>query len=111
MIPHINNLETYLKDMLLPQASKGDALTWPRLIESMCKKTEEEIRNQLVEYLEEMDRKFRYSEDRLNKYYVKNTRKRTLITMYGEITFRRTQYINLSTKKPYCYIDDKLGID
>ena len=77
----------------------------------MCKKTEEEIRNQLVEYLEEMDRKFRYSEDRLNKYYVKNTRKRTLVTMYGEITFRRTQYINLSTKKPYCYIDDKLGID
>ena len=58
-----------------------------------------------------MDRKFRYSEDRLNKYYVKNTRKRTLITMYGEITFRRTQYINLSTKKPYCYVDDKLGID
>ena len=111
MIPHINNLETYLKDTLLPQASKGDALTWPRLIESMCKKTEEEIRNQLVEYLEEMDRKFRYSEDRLNKYYVKNTRKRTLITMYGEITFRRTQYINLSTKKPYCYVDDKLGID
>ena len=111
MIPHINNLETYLKDMLLPQASKGDALAWPRLIESMCKKTEEEIRNQLVEYLEEMDRKFRYSKDRLNKYYVKNTRKRTLITMYGEITFRRTQYINLSTKKPYCYIDDKLGID
>ena len=111
MIPHINNLETYLKDTLLPQASKGDALALPRLIESMCKKTEEEIRNQLVEYLEEMDRKFRYSEDRLNKYYVKNTRKRTLITMYGEITFRRTQYINLSTKKPYCYIDDKLGID
>ena len=111
MIPHINNLETYLKDMLLPRASKGDALTWPRLIESMCKKTEEEIRNQLVEYLEEMDRKFRYSEDRLNKYYVKNTRKRTLITMYGEITFRRTQYINLSTKKSYCYVDDKLGID
>ena len=111
MIPHINNLETYLKDMLLPQASKGDALTWPKLIESMCKKTEEEIRNQLVEYLEEMDRKFRYSEDRLNKYYVKNTRKRTLVTMYGEITFRRTEYINLSTKKPYCYIDDKLGID
>ena len=111
MIPHINNLETYLKDTLLPQASKGDALTWPRLIESMCKKTEEEIRNQLVEYLEEMDRKFRYSEDRLNKYYVKNTRKRTLITMYGEITFRRTQYINLSTKKSYCYVDDKLGID
>ena len=110
MIPHINNLETYLKDMLLPQASKGDGLTWPKLIESMCKKTEEEIRNQLVEYLEEMDRKFRYSEDRLNKYYVKNTRKRTLITMYGEITFRRTQYINLSTKKPYCYVDDKLGI-
>ena len=111
MIPHINNLETYLKDMLLPQASKGDGLTWPKLIESMCKKTEEEIRNQLVEYLEEMDRKFRYSEDRLNKYYVKNTRKRTLVTMYGEITFRRTQYINLSTKKSYCYVDDKLGID
>ena len=111
MIPHINNLETYLKDMLLPQASKGDGLTWPKLIESMCKKTEEEIRNQLVEYLEEMDRKFRYSEDRLNKYYVKNTRKRTLVTMYGEITFRRTEYINLSTKKSYCYVDDKLGID
>lgn len=111
MIPHINNLETYLKDMLLPRDSKGDGLTWPKLIESMCKKTEEEIRNQLVEYLEEMDRKFRYSEDRLNKYYVKNTRKRTLITMYGEITFRRTQYINLSTKKSYCYVDDKLGID
>ena len=31
--------------------------------------------------------------------------------MYGEITYKRTQYINRSTGEAYCYVDDKLGID
>lgn len=111
MITQLHDLETLIKDMLLPRASKGDAVTFPKLVEAICKLSEDTLRKQFVEYLEKMDREFRYSPGRTQNYYVKNTRERTIVTMYGEITYKRTEYINRSTGEQYCYVDDKLGID
>ncbi len=62
-------------------------------------------------YLENMDLKFRNSPSRTKSYHVKDTVKRTIITMYGEITYSRTIYTDLRTGKPFCYVDSKMGID
>jgi hypothetical protein len=60
--------------------------------------------------IEEMDRNYRISEDRRNLYYVKQTRDRTILTLFGALTYRRTEYIDRSTKEPFCYVDWKLGL-
>lgn len=71
MITQFNNLETTIKDTLLPRASKGDAVTFPKLVEAICKTQEEKLRKQFVEYLEKMDKEFRNSPERTENYYVK----------------------------------------
>lgn len=52
MITQLHDLETLIKDMLLPRASKGDAVTFPKLVEAICKLSEDTLRKQFVEYLE-----------------------------------------------------------
>jgi hypothetical protein len=59
---------------------------------------------------EKMDNAFRNSPDRTERYYVKNTRNRTIITIFGEVTYRRTEYIDRTTGKPYVYVDEEIGL-
>lgn len=100
-----------MRDLLLPLSTSFDSFTFPRFIENIAKSSEEAIRNMIKEFLEEMDLNYRYCKSRLDSYYVRDTRNRTIITMYGEITYKRTIYKNKLTNKNYCYVDSKMGID
>lgn len=62
----------------------------------------------LVEAIEKADIEFRNSSNRVQNYYVKQTRPRTIITVLGELTYTRTEYIDRFTGRPYIYIDRKL---
>ena len=101
----------YIQDLLLPVNSAGSPLVFPRLIEDFSLNYEKLIRDKIKEFLEEMDRSFRYSSGRTKNFYVNNTRERTIVTMYGEITYKRTIYKDRLNNKIYCYVDEKLGID
>lgn len=101
----------YIQDLLLPFNAAGSPLVFPRLIEDFCLNYESEIRQAIKDFLEQMDRSFRYSTGRKENFYVNNTRKRTIITMYGEITYTRTVYKDRLSNKIYCYVDEKLGIE
>lgn len=95
----------------LPIDSIGDSLTFPKLVEDIALNTRNKLREDFKSYLEEMDFKFRNSKDRTSKYYVANTSERTIITMLGEITYKRTLYRDKYDKSSYyCYVDEKLGI-
>lgn len=69
------------------------------------------ILKQLLEYL---DLEYKNSKERKDKYYVQQTRERTLITSLGLLTFNKTYY--KSKKKIngkyeyYSYLEDYLGI-
>lgn len=69
----------------------------------------------LREILEYLDLEYKNSEERKEKYYVQQTRPRTLITSLGLLTFNKTYY--KSKKKVngkyeyYSYLEDYLGID
>ena len=101
----------YIKDLLLPFNAAGSSLVFPRLIEDFCLNSEKMVRDLIKDFLEQMDRSFRYSTGRKENFYVNNTRKRTIITMYGEITYTRTVYKDRLSNKIYCYVDEKLGIE
>ena len=60
--------------------------------------------------LETKDLVYRKSESRKQTYYVKNTRKRTLLTPFGYVTFRRTEYVSKADNTPYCYLDTYIGL-
>lgn len=70
-----------------------------------------DILKQLLEYL---DLEYKNSKERKDKYYVQQTRERTLITSLGLLTFNKTYYkskekIN-GKYKYYSYLEDYLGI-
>ena len=106
--------ETYkerLDDYSRPNPSVGSTYDFLAFMETISIYGEEFIRRFIVAFLEQMDLNFRGSLDRVKNYYVKQTRLRTIVTMYGEITFKRTEYISRLDKKPYIYIDSKLHLD
>ena len=62
------------------------------------------------EYLNNLDIQFKKSPDRLDKYIIKETKLKTLITSIGEITFTSTRYIDKETNKTYYPIRDFLNL-
>ena len=81
------------------------------MIETVCYNTENLARKAIVGYLEKLDKDFKESKLRKERYYVKDYRPRTLITMFGEITYFRTIYIDSDNGDRYTYVDEKMGID
>lgn len=70
-----------------------------------------DILKQILEYL---DLEYKNSKKRKDKYYVQQTRERTLITSLGLLTFNKTYYkskMKVNGKyKYYSYLEDYLGI-
>lgn len=79
------------------------------LMESTAKITHELGRSLLMDALHKMDENYRNSEIRKRYYYVKLVRERTLITIFGQIRFKRTIYEDKITGKCHTYLDRKLG--
>lgn len=107
MIPHSKDI----KELSLPLAIPGSPLSFPRLIEDFSLNGERMIREEIKSFLEKMDRDFRNSPGRTRDYYVNNTRQRTIITMFGEITYTRTIYRDRLNGRIFCYVDERLGIE
>lgn len=57
-----------------------------------------------------IDEEFKNKPERLQRYYIKDTRNRTIITPFGEITFKRTIYQNRQSNKCYTHVDRILGL-
>ena len=71
-----------------------------------------DILRNILEYL---DLEYKNSKERKEKYYVQQTRERTLITSLGLITFNKTYYKSKNKINGkyiyYSYLEDYLGID
>ena len=99
-----------IKELLLPTNSSYSPKNFVKYIEDTSLHWESKVKESIKEFLEEMDLRFKNSPNRKQRYYVANTGKRTIICMYGEITFVRTLYKDRLDGSYYCYVDEKLGI-
>ncbi len=104
------NLHSYFSFLNAPFTSHMSSLDYATLIENASTHLRTVFKESFVSAIEKADLLFRHSPDRIHRYYVKQTRPRTIITIFGEITFRRTEYVCRHTGKPYCYIDRKLSL-
>ena len=59
---------------------------------------------------ESLDKGYLTSKNRKRSYHIKAYHKRSMITVFGEITFNRTFYLNKRTNKCFCYLDRFLGL-
>lgn len=68
------------------------------------------FREAFIKLLEEIDSNYRKSMDRKRKYHIKDRCSRTILTIFGEITYSRTFYKSKLTGKSFCYVDRLLGL-
>lgn len=76
------------------------------LDESLCNTAKES----LITIFETIDKSYSDSLERKNKYYIKAHHPRTILTIFGEITFYRTFYSYKNNKGSFCYLDRFLGL-
>lgn len=96
--------------IVAPTISQLSSLQYADFVQNLDLSIRQLIRDIFVRYLEKADLEFRNSPGRTNLYHVKNTRNRTIVTVFGPITFKRTEYIRLDTKESYCYVDRKIAL-
>lgn len=106
----ITKVSKNLTDITYPHGSVNGIFDYVNMIECISEVTYEAARVLLEETIEEMDYKFRYSQHRVNQFYVKCKRSRSLITPFGKVSINRTIYLDRITGKTYCYVDKKLGL-
>ena len=64
------------------------------------------VKSLVISTFEELDNDFKESAYRKNRYFInKSNVSRTLITIVGEITFKRTYYVSKHSNKRFFYID------
>ena len=80
----------------------------PFNLEEKIKNIGDKFTKQLYEeYLSQLDETFKWSEERLQKYYIKETKKdRNLVSTIGEISFQSTRYVDKLTNECYYFIND-----
>ena len=69
------------------------------------------IKNFIIKIIETIDNIFKNSKERKDKYHINKTVDRTIFTIFGEIHYKRTLYINKHTNEYYNYVDEVLNIE
>ena len=73
---------------------------------SLC----EIAKKSLITIFKAIDHSYKNSLDRKRKYHIKAYMPRTILTIFGEITFVRTFYSDKNGKDSFCYLDRFLGL-
>ena len=93
------NLSTETLDYLSPLTFAPSALSYANLIQDLDSFVRHYTLELFKSLLEKLDFQFRHSPDRCRTYYVKQTRSRTITTLFGTLTYTRTEYVHRNTHK------------
>lgn len=105
-----------LKDMLIDLLEKFTSDTsinrYSNMFVNLQKLTNNFNLSFLTCYIEALDKQFKDSDQRKSTYYInKSNVERTIVTIFGELKFKRTLYQHKITGEYYFYIDDILNIE
>lgn len=90
--------------------SLNNVYNYINLIKSFDEIVNKSILIAIKSYLEELDFNYTNSFDRKSKYHIKDYRSRTILTIFGEITFKRHFFKSKLTNKSFCFVDRQLGL-
>ena len=97
-------------DALISSFDSFSADNYINLLSSFDSNMNMFLKNALTSLIEELDKNYSSSIERKRKYHIKYKTKRTILTVFGEITYTRTFYKSKLNGKCFCYIDRLLGL-
>lgn len=100
----------FSKDLAFPLSNSYSVFNYAKLMEDLLHESYQLALRLLRHSLQEMDSVYRNRPQRVASYYVKNTRERTIITLFGSLTYQRTIFINRQDNYLYCHVDEMLGL-
>lgn len=113
-----NLIENIIKDIFLTKVDtflKGlngvnNINNYISLISSFDEALCSSFREAFVKLLEEIDFNYRKSIEKKRKYHIKDHCNRTILTVFGEVTYSRTFYKSKINGNSFCYVDRLLGL-
>lgn len=99
-----NNLKNQLNN------TNSDVFNYINLLSNLDETLSNIAKQSLVTIFESLDKSFKDSLDRKRKYDIKSYHRRTILTIFGEITFNRTFYKSKLNGKMLCFVDRHLGL-
>lgn len=105
-----NKFSSNLKEKLNKTNNNNKVFNYIDLLSDLDNSLCEIAKNSLVTIFETIDKSYSNSIERKHKYHIKAHHKRTILTIFGEITFSRTFYSDKNGKGSFCYLDRFLGL-
>ena len=106
----IDNFSNIIRQNDNRNPNENKVFNYIRLLDTLDEKICEIAKNSLITVFETLDRGYKNSIERMHKYHIKAHTTRTIMTIFGEITYRKTIYQSKHNNKSYCFIDDYLGL-
>ncbi len=117
-----NNYENVLKNLIFTQffdnlkketdknITRNNVFNYIDMLSNLENSLSDIACNSLTAILEAIDTSYRLCIERKSKYHIRAYEHRTILTIFGEITFKRTFYSHKDKTGCYCYLDDYLGL-
>ncbi|MFA6753496.1 MAG: UPF0236 family protein [Bacilli bacterium] len=106
----INNFNHLINKNVHRNDSKNKVFNYIDILsnidDAMCSIAKKSI----ITIFNSIDNGFKVSTERKSKYHIKAHHKRSIMTIFGEITFKRTFYTDKFNKGSFCYLDNYLGL-
>ena len=106
----INNFSEIIKKNNQLNPNENKVFNYIKILDTLDETICNIARKSLITLIESIDRGFKNSPERRHSYHIKAHNTRTIMTIFGEITYRKTIYSHKHTYKSFCFIDDYLGL-
>lgn len=106
----IKNFSSLIKDNIFRENGKNKVYNYIDLLSYIDEKLCELAKSSLIDIFNAIDKGFKNSSERRHRFHIKSHQERTILTIFGEITIKRTFYKNRFNDSSYCYLDDYLGL-
>lgn len=90
--------------------SYNDVFNYINVIQHFDSILTKAITSSIKSYLEELDYNYTISNERKRKYHIKDYHSRTILTIFGEITYSRHFFKSKLDASSFCYVDRQLGL-
>lgn len=106
----INNFSEIIKRNSRLDTGENKVFNYIKILDTLDEKICEIALKSLKTIFDSIDRGYKNSPERRHQYHIKARCQRTIMTIFGEITYNKTVYSNKYTGKSFCFIDDYLGL-
>lgn len=110
MTQAIGEVYKEIKKNIDPLNFNFSTMSYAKMVDVVAEHTSKLAISIILNYVEYLDKHFDESDIRKRDYHRKDYRYRTIITVFGVLTFKRRIYENKYTKKCYTHVDRKLGL-